>query len=140
MGINVVCSLLFTDQLMNLICLVTCLFCEALMFSHLEEVSASLWGILSTGQQVHNSLTCSPAVCWLVHVETKWQSARAAGKQTWSEKSTADLGEAASACCCFSLLHLSRGNVKKLFVSSLMLKVRGLSFSPLSDFFFFFSL
>lgn len=82
--------------------------------------------------------TCSPAVCWLVHVETKWQSARAAGKQTWSEKSTADLGEAASACCCFSLLHLSRGNIKKLFVSSLMLKVRGLSFSPLSDFFFFF--
>lgn len=49
-----------------------CLFCDALVFSHLREAfqcegrgSASLWGIFSTGQQVHDSLTRALHQLWV---------------------------------------------------------------------------
>lgn len=79
---------LLTDQLINSVvsrsaCFVkhSCSHTWGKLYCVKEEVSASLWGILLTGQQVHDSLTCSlPQLCVCEHVETKWQTTRALGK------------------------------------------------------------
>lgn len=113
-----------------------------------EEVSASLWGILLTGQQVQDSLTCclhQLCECVCVHVvcvgecmyvyehgETKWQTARALGKLTDPGKTTGDSGEPKTC----RLLPQSFFLLKKLFVSSWILKAKGLLFWGLFVLFF----
>lgn len=135
---HVLCCVLLTDQLINSVvsqsaCFVkhSCSHTWGKLCCVKEEVSASLWGILLTGQQVHDSLTRSlHQLCVSVfvrvceHVETKWQKTRAQGKLTELGKSSGDSGEPKAACCCLSRL-LSRGNFEKLFVCSWILKAKG---------------
>lgn len=119
------CSSLLTDQLIILavsgfpgFVKHSCPYTWGELFCVKEEVSASLWGILLTGQQVQDSLTCclhQLCECVCVHMvcvgecvyvyehgETKWQTARALGKLTDPAKLLVTLVNQKPADCCLS--------------------------------------